>query len=301
MIPRIVDVSENGRFIAKKCGFITIKQGNESLGEVPLDDIGVLMISAFGATCTKDALVSLAERGAVTILCGSKGLPSALVLPVNANYESALRIKLQTQASQPLKKRLWQSIVIAKLKNQCEVLRYFNKQKKANQIDVYARQVQSGDPQNREASGARIYWKTLFGDEFSRNPDGDWPNSLLNYGYAILRASAARALCAAGLNPIFGIHHENSTNPFPLADDIMEPYRPLVDFYVKQILTTEINEMNSTAKHKVSAFLWADLSFEGETTPLYTAMERLAFSLVKSYKSKKPQIEIAKIRLSKND
>ena len=96
MIPRIVDVSENGRFIAKNRGFITIKQGNESLGEVPLDDIGILMISAFGATCTKDALVSLAEHGAVTILCGSKGLPSALVLPVNANYESALRIKLQT-------------------------------------------------------------------------------------------------------------------------------------------------------------------------------------------------------------
>ena len=110
MIPRIVDVSENGRFIAKSRGFITIKQGDESLGEVPLDDIGVLMISAYGATCTKDALVSLAERGAVTVLCDSKGMPSALVLPVNANYESALLIRVQSQASQPLKKRLWQAI-----------------------------------------------------------------------------------------------------------------------------------------------------------------------------------------------
>jgi len=301
MIPRIVDVSENGRFIAKHRGFITIKQGDEFYGEVPLDDIGVLMISAFGATCTKDVLVSLAERGAVTVLCGSKGMPSALVLPVNANYESALRIRVQSQASQPLKKRLWQAIVTAKLKHQSEVLGFFEKQEKANQIEIYARQVQSGDPQNREASGARVYWKALFGEDFSRNPDGDWPNSLLNYGYALLRACAARAICTAGLNPIFGIHHENSTNPFPLADDIMEPYRPLIDYYVKQILEEDAKEMSSSVKQTISAFLWTDLYFEGETTPLYTAMERLAFSLVNSFKLKKPLIEIAELRLSKDD
>jgi len=301
MIPRIVDVSENGRFIAKKRGFITIKQGDEFFGEVPLDDIGVLMISAFGATCTKEALVSLAERGAVTILCGSKGMPSALVLPVNANFESALRIRVQSQASQPLKKRLWQAIVTAKLKHQSEVLRFFEKQEKANRIELYSKQVQSGDSQNRVASGARIYWKTLFGDDFSRNPEGDWPNSLLNYGYALLRACAARAICAAGLNPIFGIHHENSTNPFPLADDVMEPYRPLVDYYVKKILEEDITELNATAKQMISAFLWTDLNLGGETTPLYVAIERLAFSLVNSFKSKKPQIEIAELRLSKND
>jgi len=301
MIPRIVDVSENGRFIAKHRGFITIKQGDEFYGEVPLDDVGVLMISAFGATCTKEALVSLAERGAVTILCGSKGMPSALVLPVNANYESALRIRVQSQASQPLKKRLWQAIITAKLKHQSEVLKFFEKQDKANQIEVYSKQVQSGDPQNREASGARVYWKALFGDEFSRNPEGDYPNSFLNYGYALLRACAARAICAVGLNPIFGIHHENSTNPFPLADDIMEPYRPLVDYFTKKILLENITELNATAKQMISAFLWADLNFEGETTPLYVAIERLAFSLVNSFKLKKPQIEIAELRLSKDD
>jgi CRISPR-associated protein Cas1 len=301
VIPKIVDVSENGRFIAKHHGFITIKQGDEFYGEVPLDDIGVLMISAFGATCTKEALVSLAERGAVTVLCGSKGMPSALVLPVNANYESALRTRVQSHASQPLKKRLWQAIVTAKLKHQSEVLRFFGKQEKANQIEIYAKQVQSGDPQNREASGARIYWKPLFGDDFLRNPQGNWPNSLLNYGYALLRACAARAVCAAGLNPIFGIHHENSTNPFPLADDIMEPYRPLVDFFARQIFAENITEVNADTKQKISAFLWADLYFDGETTPLYAAMERLAFSLVESFKSRKPHIEIAEMRLSKND
>jgi len=301
MIPRIVDVSENGRFISKSRGFITIKQGDEFFGEVPLDDIGVLMISAFGATCTKEALVSLAERGAVTVLCGSKGMPSAMVLPVKANYETALRVRLQSLASQPLKKRLWQSIVKAKLIHQSEVLRFYEKNDKANQISVHAQKVQSGDPQNREASGARVYWKTLFGEDFSRHPDGVWPNALLNYGYALLRACTARVICAAGLNPIFGIHHENSTNPFPLADDIMEPYRPLVDFYVKQAIESGIMEMNASAKQTISSFLWADLFFNNETTPFYAAMERLAFSLVSSFKAKTSQIEIAKLLLTKND
>jgi CRISPR-associated protein Cas1 len=301
MIPKIVDINENGRFIAKHRGFITIKQGHESCGEVPLDDIGVLMISAFGATCTKEALVSLAERGAVTVLCGSKGTPSALVLPVTANYENALRVRIQSQASQPLKKRLWQAVVMAKLRHQSAVLLHFGKQKKARQIGVYAKQVQSGDPQNREASGARVYWKTLFGDAFSRHPEGDWPNALLNYGYALLRASAARAVCAVGLNPGFGIHHENSTNSFPLADDLMEPYRPLVDYYVKQILAKDITEVNPISKQMISRFLWADLDSGGETTPFYAAMERLAFSLVASFKAKKCQIEIAGLRLSNND
>jgi CRISPR-associated protein Cas1 len=302
MVPRIVEISENGRFIAKHRGFITIKQGDHCYGEVPLDDIGVLMISAFGTTCTKEALVSLAERGAVTVLCGSKGVPSALVLPVNANYESALRVRVQTEASQPLKKRLWQAVVTAKLRHQSAALRFFDKTARAaGQIEAYAKQVQSGDPQNREASGARIYWKAFFGQGFSRDPGGDWPNALLNYGYALLRASTARAICAAGLNPIFGIHHENSTNPFPLADDLMEPYRPLVDFYVKQTLAEGIVEMSPVAKQKISAFLWADLAFAGETTPFYAALERLAFSLVSSFKAKKPQIEIAEMKLSKND
>jgi CRISPR-associated protein Cas1 len=200
-----------------------------------------------------------------------------------------------------LKKRLWQAIVTAKLKHQSAVLRHFEKQEKASQLDVYAKQVQSGDPQNREASGARVYWKALFGDAFSRHPEGDWPNALLNYGYALLRASAARAVCAAGLNPVFGIHHENSTNAFPLADDLMEPYRPLVDYYVKQILAQGITEINPGSKQMISRFLWADLDSSGETTPFYVAMERLAFSLVVSFKTKKCQIEIAELRLSEHD
>jgi len=300
-VPRIVDITESGRFIAKQRGFITIKQGGESCGEVPLDDIGVLIISAFGATCTKDALVSLAERGAVTILCGPKGAPAAFILPAQANYENALRIRVQSQASLPLKKRLWQAVVMAKLKHQSAVLSCFGQEEKARRVSLYVRQVQSGDPQNREACGARIYWKALLGETFSRSPDGEWPNALFNYGYALLRAAAARAICAAGLNPVFGIHHENNTNSMPLADDLMEPYRPLVDYYVKQVLAEGITEMGPPAKQEITRFLWADLVFAGEVTPFYAALERLSYSLVASFKAKKPQIEIAEFRPGLHD
>jgi CRISPR-associated protein Cas1 len=186
---------------------------------------------------------------------------------------------------------------MAKLKHQSIVLRHFQKPDKAKQIDIYAKQVLSGDPQTREAAGARIYWKALFGDDFSRDPDGKMPNSLLNYGYALLRASVARAICSSGLSPVFGIHHENSTNSLPLADELMEPYRPLVDYYVKHLLIEGITEVNPAAKQMITRFLWSDLHFEGETTPFYAAMERFAFSLVTAFKTKKPQIEIAEMKI----
>jgi CRISPR-associated protein Cas1 len=296
VIPRIVDVSESGKYISKNRGFLSIK-GEDSAEQTPLDDIGVLMISAYGATLTKDALVSIAERGGVTILAGQKGLPSALVLPVNAHCETALRTRLQAGASLPLKKRIWQAIVQAKLRAQAGVLRFYEKPDTADRIERYAKDVASGDTKNREASGARVYWRALFGEGFIREPDNPAvPNSLLNYGYAVLRASVARAICASGLSPVFGIQHKSSVNPFPLADDIMEPFRPLVDFYVKKAVLDGLTELNAEAKQAITRFIWADLHFNGENTPFFAALERLAFSLVASFKSKKPLVEIASLR-----
>lgn len=304
MIPRIVDVAESGKFISKNRGFLSIK-GDETGGEVPLDEIGVLMISAYGATLTKDALVSLAERGGVTVLCGQKGTPSALVLPVNANCETALRTRLQAETSLPLKKRLWQAIVEAKLRAQGGILRFYGQAETADQIERYAKDVDSGDPKNREASGARLYWKALFGEGFIRDTDSlAAPNSFLNYGYAVLRAATARAVCAAGLNPVFGIHHKTNVNPFPLADDLMEPFRPLVDFFVKKaVFESKSGEsgLNAEAKRAITRFIWADLQFGGEKTPFFEALERLSFSLVRSFKEKKPLIEIAALRFYDND
>ena len=294
VIPRIVEVRENGRFIAKHHGFITIRNGDETCGQVPLDDIGVFMISAFGATCTKDALVGLADRGAVTILCGANGNPAAYVIPTVANYENAERLRIQIGASQPLRKRLWQALVEAKLRHQAHVLGYFDAASSiSKRILNYSEQVKSGDPDNREACGARLYWQALFGSEFRRNPEGPWPNPLLNYGYAVLRASVTRAICATGLNPGLGVHHNNSTNTFPLADDLMEPYRPLVDYYAKKAVNDGLTEMNPASKQAITRFIWADLRRAGEATSFFNGVERLAYSIFASFKNKKLLIEIA--------
>jgi CRISPR-associated protein Cas1 len=185
--------------------------------------------------------------------------------------------------------------------HQSAVLEYSGQEEKARRIKLYAADVQSGDPKNREASGAKIYWKALFGKDFLRSPEGLWPNALLNYGYALLRGTAARAVCAAGLSPVFGIHHENGTNLFPLADDLMEPYRPLVDFHVRQAVDAGITELNPSSKQSISAFFWDDLDGENEVTPFFAAMERMLFSLVMSLKTGKPRLKIAGLMLAKND
>lgn len=292
MIPRIIDVCQNGKFISKHLGFLSISE-REQKDEIAIDDVAILMLSGYGATITKDALTSLAERGSITILCGEKSIPAAYVVPLKSNYEMAQRTKYQISASKPLNKRLWQTIVKAKLDNQAKVLENNDSEKAALKIREYMRSVQSGDPDNREASGARIYWQSLFGKEFRRNPDGNWPNSLLNYGYAILRASSLRAICAVGLSPAFGIHHSNPNNAFTLADDLMEVYRPLVDLYVLQTIKDGEKELNQAAKQAVTRFIWADLLYKKNTTPFHQALERLAYSLVQSYKTKKACLEIA--------
>lgn len=274
---------------------MTVSEKGDICGEVPFDDIGVLMVSAFGATLSKDVLVTLAERGAVTVLCGGNGHPAALVTPVAGNYEIAQRIKCQIDASEPLKKRLWQSVVKAKLSHQAEVLRWKGETAVADKITEYKNRVQSGDADNREAIAARVYWGALMGKDFRRDPEGDWPNTIFNYGYAVLRASTARAICSAGLLPSLGLKHKNATNSFPLADDLMEPYRPLVDYYVLNVIKQGHTEVSSASKQELTKFLWADLLWRGQMTPFFTAMERMAVSLVKSFKEKKPIIEIAEI------
>jgi CRISPR-associated protein Cas1 len=296
MIPHILEVAESGRYISKQHGAIIIKDGTGPGGMVPLDDIGIMIVSAYGATLTKEALVSLAERGAVTVLCGTNCLPAALVVPTTANYEMPLRVRLQVGATLPLKKRLWQALVQAKLVHQGRVLESIGKNQEAHRIFRLSTEVQSGDPQNKEATGARVYWKNLFGETFHRSKDGTWPNGALNYGYTILRSATARAIYGAGLLPLFSIHHENSTNTLPLADDLMEPYRPIVDYIVYNVAKEEQN-LTSNAKQLISKLIWADLTYKESTTPLHKALEQLCYSLVQSFNEKKCVLEIPEIRV----
>ncbi|MCX7656273.1 MAG: type II CRISPR-associated endonuclease Cas1 [Treponemataceae bacterium] len=298
MIPRILEVAENGRYIAKHQGSLIIKDRTGPQGSVPIDDVGVMMISAYGATMTKEVLVCLAERGAITVLCDSHCMPSAVVIPTAPNFEMPLRVKAQVEARLPLKKRLWQAIVIAKLVHQGRVLESVGKQVIARKLYHLSREVESGDIHNREAVGARFYWKNLFGEQFSRTKDGPWPNSALNYGYSILRSAVLRAIYGVGLLPLFSIHHENATNPFPLADDLMEPYRPVVDFLVYTEVLPQYSELSPDVKRIISQIVWADLFIKNKNTPMYQGIEQMCYSLVQSYKGKKCYLEIPEFRIS---
>ncbi|MGO8817967.1 MAG: type II CRISPR-associated endonuclease Cas1 [Terriglobia bacterium] len=194
---------------------------------VPLEEIAVVVVSHPQVTYSHAVLAGLAAAGGILIACDSKHLPAAMMLPLVTHSTQTERFAAQAKVSLPICKRAWQQIVKAKLEAQAQLLEY---RKGADYgMRALAAEVRSGDPENVEARGARIYWRALFGDNFRRDREAEDLNRLLNYGYAVLRAITARAVCAAGLHPSLGIHHHNRYDAFCLADDVMEPYRPLVD------------------------------------------------------------------------
>ena len=255
---------------------------------MPLDDIGVLLCNARGLTYSNDLLVELARRGAVVVLCGSNYLPVAWLWPVEGHHIQALRMRRQLEASLPLRKRLWQATVRAKIGQQKTVLEMLGKSDGG--LDGLARRVKSGDPENMEAQAARRYWPLLFGPDFQRERFGDMPNPLLNYGYTVLRAAMARAVAAAGLHPSLGIHHHNRYDAMCLVDDLMEPFRPMVDYRVAALVSAGCDEVTTETKRALTGVLTMDLASERGTTPLETCLERAAQSLAQSFEDAKPAL-----------
>ena len=292
MLNRVLEIAEENRYISLKRGFIVIQQGSEELGSVPLDDIAVLLLSAQGVTLTKNIINGLSEKGCITIFCGSNYIPLSMVLPIASHTYFTKIIKTQINASEPFKKRVWQQIVIQKIKNQALSLKYCGKEDNIDLIEKISRMVKSGDPDNREAYAARIYWKSLFGDTFTRDKDGDGINAFLNYGYAIMRACMARAICSHGLIPSLGIHHDNNLNQFCLADDLFEIYRPIVDTMVYKLIENGEKELNPKNKKALASLLKVKVhTFEGESQ-VVQSMQYFASSFVNALEVGKPDIEL---------
>lgn len=215
---------------------ITIKTDPPEERSVPIEDIGVLLIDHPQITITSAAITELMNNNVALIACNESYMPNALMLPFEGHHIQTQRMRAQINASKPLKKNLWMQTIQAKILNQAALL---EKQGITNHpLHHMAKNVKSGDADNREGAAANFYWSALFPDipEFTREQKGIYPNNLLNYGYAILRSVIARALVAAGLFPSLGLYHQNKYNAYCLADDIMEPYRPYVDWTVIQII-----------------------------------------------------------------
>jgi len=292
MFHRVVEIQDENRYVSLERGFLKISQGNTKIGQVPIDDVAVLLVSAQSVSFSKHILNELAERGGISVLCGRNYAPQSMVMPVSGNYMQAGVIKTQIEASQPFKKNIWKKIVEKKLQNQSKALLACGNAEMAARLETISGTVKSGDTSNREAVGAKLYWKALFGDTFKRDKDGDGINALLNYGYAVVRASFSRAICAAGLLPSFGVFHENALNPFCLADDFIEPFRPIADSVIWQLTREAVPELTPETKRHLVDILLVELETSEGRSPLCQAAHYLCSSYVKALKNKKPEISI---------
>lgn len=256
----------------------------------PIEDLGCVVLENQMINITLPLLNELVNNNVAVILCDNKQMPTAMLQSLDANKTQAESLKYQLGVSEPMKKQAWKQIIEAKIKNQASVLE--NTLNKGEFLKPFYMNVKSGDADNREGLAAKTYWSNLFGKNFKREREGCPPNSLLNYGYSILRATTARALLGSGLLPNLGIFHKSRYNAFPLADDVMEPYRPYVDDIVFQLYNNGTTEINKDSKAAILRILSCDVKIGKVMRPLQIALTITTASLVKYYAG-----EIKKISL----
>ena len=247
----------------------------------PIEDIGCVVLENQMISITLPLLNELVKNNVAVILCDNKLMPAAMLQCLDANCTQAESLKYQLGVSEPMKKQAWKQIIEAKIKNQASVLE--KSTQKGEILKPFYTNVKSGDSDNREGLAAKTYWSNLFGRDFKRERDGCPPNSLLNYGYSILRAATARALLGSGLLPNLGIFHKSRYNAFPLADDVMEPFRPYVDDIVFQLNKNGIVELNKDSKASILRLLNCDVRIGQVMRPLQIALTITTASLVKYY------------------
>lgn len=261
---------------------------------IPIEDIGIVILDHARITISQSLLSALLNNNAAVLICDDRHLPQGLFMPMSVNHVYTEKLRFQIESSEPLKKNLWQQTVKAKIENQAAVLSSLNIP--VQNMAHWAKSVRSGDPDNLEGRAAAYYWSRIFGEEggFRRGRFSDPPNNLLNYGYAVLRAIVARNLVASGMLPALGIHHRSKYNPFCLADDIMEPYRPIVDLLVLKIVgqfdEDEINDLTPAVKKELLVLPTLDVIIEDSKSPLMVGMQRTTSSLMQCFEGEKRKI-----------
>ena len=285
---------ENPCYLKKKDKQLVVEypEKDQESRSVPIEDVGMIVLDSHQITLTHGLIAELMDNNAAVLSCNSKHLPYGLMLPMTSHHAFTEKMNAQMESSQPLRKNMWQQTIVAKIKNQAALLNSLG-------IDIenmmyWASQVKSGDPDNYEARAAAYYWNNLFiqFDKFKRHRYGDAPNNLLNYGYAILRAIVARSLVGSGLFTALGIHHKNKYNPYCLADDIMEPYRPFNDIIVLEILQEcdDVEELTTSIKAKLLSIATMDIMIDNEKSPLMVGVQRSSASVRKCFEGEAKKI-----------
>lgn len=259
---------------------------------IPIEDIGVLLIEHPEVMISQNTIVKLLDNNTAVIYCDKTHHPVGLLMPLDGHSVQQERFSAQINAGVALKKQLWQQTIIAKIKNQAILLDQSGKY--SLPLWYKAKQVKSDDSSNEEGQAARHYWSEIFSPiRFNRDRFGIEPNNLLNYGYAILRASVARALVGSGLLPTLGIHHHNKYNAYCLADDIMEPYRPFVDWIVLDLVKNDEYGkylLDKEAKRRLLGVLTVDVEITGNRSPLMLALSQTTSSLARCYLGESKEI-----------
>ena len=293
MIGRIVEVADDRRHLFMSRGFMVVQDSEgerKELGQVPLDDIAAVIANAHGLSYTNNLLVSLAQRGVPFVLCAANHNAVGMLLSIDGNYQQGKRFDAQLAATKPTTKRLWAETVRAKLQQQEAALEATGKP--TAPLSALVGKVRSGDPDNVEAQGARRYWGLLFGDEFRRDQNAGGLNAMLNYGYTVLRAATARAVIAAGLHPTLGLHHSNDSNPMRLVDDLMEPFRPMMDLKVWLLQNNGESEITAETKRALVRSLYDDMQTEAGATPVMVCVQKLATSLAQVYLGERASLDL---------
>lgn len=285
----IIEIATNNKKLSVYRGFLRIEEEGKVQKDIPFNSIHAVIVTAFNIIYTNNLLQRLCEENIPLIILGKNYSPSGLLLSYIGQSKQTEIQYLQIENKKPLEKKLWQAIIKEKIKNQSRVLDLFHKE---NKLQYIWKTVLSGDSTNREAYAARLYFKALFGDDFIRDKDMSGINSFLNYGYAILRSSLARYVVAAGLNPSYGVGHYNKLNPFCLVDDLIEPFRPLVDCYVYRLFeyNPELSELTTEHKASLSSLLVKEF-YNGEGfSPLYMILQQFVWDVVAIYKTKEVRL-----------
>ena len=321
MIKKIIEISQAKTHLAIRYGQLVIrtgspteKQSGQQLGtsaslretSIPCEDIGVLLVDHSGVTYTHSVFTELLRCGAAVVLCAGDHHPTGMLLPIESNSVQTERYREQIEAKEPVKKKLWQQIVRAKIRHQAKLT--------GTGSDTYKvlmglrEQVRSGDPDNIEAQASKKFWAAYIQDitsNFHRNIEGRAPNNMLNYGYMVMRAAVARALCSAGLLPCLGIHHRNRYNAFCLADDMIEPFRGFVERKVRDVCTRGgvPDELSQPIKAAILEVLYEEVTIggfgrltgDGFTGPLMVGLHRTAASLQRCFAGEQKELDLPEV------
>ncbi|MBD3618508.1 MAG: type II CRISPR-associated endonuclease Cas1 [Chromatiales bacterium] len=272
MIKRTIEIS-NPAWLKVKHGQLLVERDNEVIASVPFEDIGMLIADHPAVTMTQAVLQHCAQHNTALVSCDERHTPALLALPISGHTLHGKVLRAQVAVKPTFKKRLWQQVVRGKLTNQGWLLEEL-KSSATQRLKQLTSKVKPGDPDNVEAQACKYYWPALFGKQFRRDRDQTGINQLLNYGYAIARAMTARAVVASGLHPALGLHHHNQYNAYALADDLMEPIRPLVDAQVVELARRDIIEINQDSKQALLGLMAQPVRLGDDKMPLMNATQR---------------------------